>query len=161
MKFLPILTFLVLNFLGLYWGGKSTGAGVTSEWYAELDKAPWTPPGWVFGVAWTVVMVGFSWFMAGIWRGTAGMEGGARTAWMVAFVVAWILNVLWNPVFFAWHQLGAAMAVLLMLTLCIVGMAWKSHGVPADGQWRWGVLPYVVWLGLACSLNLYAWVKAL
>lgn len=158
MKSLPLVLFLIVNFAGLYWGGKSTGPGVTSEWYAELPKAPWTPPGWVFGAAWTVVMVGFSWFMAGIWRGTEGWE---RTAWMAAFVVSWGLNVLWNPMFFTWHQLGAAMAVLLTLTLCIVGMAWKSHGVSADGQWHWGVLPYVVWLGLACSLNLYSWSKVL
>jgi hypothetical protein len=63
---LPFLAFVLLNFLGLYIGGRFTGPGVTSSWYQTLDQAPWTPPGWVFGVAWTTVMIGFSWFMAWI-----------------------------------------------------------------------------------------------
>ena len=46
-----IIIFLVLNFGALGIGGLFTGKGVPSEWYNELNKAPWSPPGWVFGFA--------------------------------------------------------------------------------------------------------------
>ena len=122
---LPFLAFVLLNFLGLYIGGRFTGPGVTSSWYQTLDQAPWTPPGWVFGVAWTTVMIGFSWFMAGVWQGTSGE---VRSRWMLAFAALWLLNVAWNPVFFVWHQLAAALVILVLLLLWVVGKNWTRFG---------------------------------
>ncbi|MDG2281196.1 MAG: tryptophan-rich sensory protein, partial [Flavicella sp.] len=49
-----ILLFLVLNFTALAVGGLFTGTGVSSDWYQNLNQAPWTPPGWVFGFMWTL-----------------------------------------------------------------------------------------------------------
>ena len=63
MIFKTIL-FLVINFAALAVGGIFTGKGVVSEWYLSLSKAPWTPPGWVFGAAWTTIMVCFAIYMA-------------------------------------------------------------------------------------------------
>ena len=37
-------------------GGRWTETGPGS-WYAGLDLAPWTPPGWLFGAAWTLLYV--------------------------------------------------------------------------------------------------------
>ena len=45
------IAFLILNFLALAVGGLFTGKGVPSEWYVNLARAPWEPPGWVFGSA--------------------------------------------------------------------------------------------------------------
>ena len=59
-----ILIFLVINFAALGIGGFFTGPGVSSDWYTNLNQAPWTPPGWVFGAAWTTIMICFSFFMA-------------------------------------------------------------------------------------------------
>lgn len=149
---LPFLAFVLLNFLGLYIGGRFTGPGVTSSWYQTLDQAPWTPPGWVFGVAWTTVMIGFSWFMAGVWQGTSGE---VKSRWMLAFAALWLLNVAWNPVFFVWHQLAAALVILVLLLLGVVAFAWASQNVNAAGSWRWGILPYLLWLLVATSLNVW------
>lgn len=156
MKILPFLVFALVNFVGLYFGGRFTTEGVQSEWYAELDKAPWTPPGWVFGAAWTLVMVGYSWFQAGIWRGT---EAGSRGLWIAAFALSWALNVLWNPVFFGWHGLGLGLVVLLLLQGTISWMAFQSHGVGSTGLWRWAMLPYWLWLWVAISLNAWAFFQ--
>ena len=56
--------FLVINFAALGLGGLFTRSGVPSEWYQDLDKAPWAPPGWVFGAAWTLIMLCFSVYRA-------------------------------------------------------------------------------------------------
>lgn len=59
-----IALFLVLNFAALGIGGLFSGQGVPSDWYTGLNKAPWTPPGWVFGSAWTIIMICFAIYMA-------------------------------------------------------------------------------------------------
>lgn len=59
-----LILFLILNFGALALGGLFTNNGVNSEWYTNLNKAPWTPPGWVFGFAWTTIMICFSIYMA-------------------------------------------------------------------------------------------------
>ena len=52
-----LFVFLLINFGALALGGLFTSDGVISDWYEQLNKAPWTPPGWVFGAAWTTIMV--------------------------------------------------------------------------------------------------------
>ena len=62
------ILFLVLNFAALGVGGLYSEGGATSDWYNELNRAPWTPPGWVFGVAWTFIMLCFAVYMAFAWQ---------------------------------------------------------------------------------------------
>ena len=60
---LRIIIFLFINFTGLFLGGLFTQEGVPSDWYQNLNKAPWTPPDWLFGFAWTTIMICFSIFL--------------------------------------------------------------------------------------------------
>jgi len=52
-----LLLFLIINFGGLALGSYLMNDGPNSTWYNDLNQAPWTPPGWVFGAAWTVIMI--------------------------------------------------------------------------------------------------------
>ncbi|HNY02678.1 MAG TPA: tryptophan-rich sensory protein [Bacteroidales bacterium] len=147
-----IIIFLVLNFGALAIGGIFTGKGVPSDWYAGLDKAPWTSPGWVFGFAWTTLMICFSLYMAYLWPAVPE----ARML-VVIFACQWILNVAWNPVFFYFHRTGAALMVILLLTV-VVGYL-LVHSWPAMGWKSALLLPYFLWLLVAVSLNGYVWMK--
>jgi benzodiazapine receptor len=90
-----ILLFLVLNFTALAVGGLFTGKGVSSNWYQNLNQAPWTPPGWVFGFMWTLLMICFAIYMA--YLISTKMN---RKKIILLFAIQWVLNVAWNPVFF-------------------------------------------------------------
>ena len=147
--FLSCLAFGALNFLGLAIGGMATGPGVASDWYASLEKAPWTPPGWVFGAAWTLVMLGFTVFIAHWWA-EAKLQGKSASV-LRLFALAWVLNVAWNPLFFGAHQAG--WALLEILTLFAVILALARQGWSQAGVARWGILPYLIWLCVATSLN--------
>ena len=143
-----LILFLVLNFAALGIGGYLSGSGAASEWYADLNKAPWTPPGWVFGVAWTSIMICFSIYMAYLWP---LLE--SKKQLIVLFSLQWILNVAWNPAFFYYHNPLIGMILITTLTLLLSFMFFSYY---SNMQLRSIFLaPYVLWLLIACSLNAY------
>ena len=69
MKFYQLLiAFLFINFSGLAIGSWLMNNGPLTIWYQNLNQAPWTPPGWVFGFAWTSIMICFSIYLAYLFR---------------------------------------------------------------------------------------------
>ena len=143
-----LLIFLVLNFIALAIGGLFTGSGVSSNWYQELNKAPWTPPGWVFGVAWTFIMVAFSFFMAFWWEIAEHKKEVA-----ILFGIQWILNVSWNPIFFYAQQVILGLLVITSLTVLVSYLFfgnWKKLRIKIVF-----ILPYLILLVIATSLNAY------
>jgi tryptophan-rich sensory protein len=143
------LGFLFLNFLGLAIGSLWTDNGVTSQWYSELNKAPWTPSGWVFGFAWTTIMICLS-----VWNSIAWKNKDKDIQTLYYF--SWILNVLWNPIFFLYHNLVLSSFVILILTVLI---GFLLHDTRLKGSWSYILLiPYFLWLNIASSLNLYSWI---
>ena len=146
------IIFLIINFAALGIGGWLMDKGPVSEWYLSLDKAPWTPPGWVFGAAWTFIMITFAVYMAYAWSAANNL-----TALLVVFILQWLLNVAWNPIFFKFHLTVLGLVCIISLTIVVAylfinymhPMKWKSLFV----------LPYLVWLLLAASLNAYIVIK--
>ncbi|GAB4376657.1 MAG: tryptophan-rich sensory protein [Salibacteraceae bacterium] len=143
-----LVIFLVINFGALALGGFFTGRGVSSEWYLGLSKAPWTPPGWVFGFSWTTIMICFSFYMAGLWPQVANGKVLA-----ILFSTQWILNVGWNPVFFYFHHVGLGLAIISLLSILVAAifvLYW-----PEMRYKSMLLLPYIIWLLIATSLNGY------
>jgi benzodiazapine receptor len=147
-----LIIFLLLNFAALAIGGLFTGKGVPSDWYAGLAKAPWTPPGWVFGAAWTTIMICFSFYMAYLWPATEN-----KNLLIGLYVVQWILNVAWNPAFFYFNNVIGGLVIITGLTI-LVGIFlfyyWPQMKLKAIF-----VLPYFIWLLIATSLNGYIYVN--
>jgi len=146
-----LLVFLLINFSALGIGSWLMNNGPSSNWYLALNKAPWTPPGWVFGVAWTVIMICFSVYLSYLVKIEV-----ANTFWSL-FIIQFVLNVSWNFVFFNQHATGLALIIILLLTV-LVGyylfiffseMRLKSLLI----------VPYFVWLLIATSLNAYSYLK--
>ncbi len=148
---LRILLFLVLTFGGLAIGGLFTGTGVSSDWYQTLLKAPWTPPGWVFGAAWSTIMVCYSLFMAVAWDKVAN-----RRELLILFGIQWILNVSWNPLFFYLHWVLVSLLVICLLTVLMGWFLFKYKKEMKVGTTA--LLPYFVWLIIATSLNAYIYL---
>ncbi len=142
------LIFLALNFGALAIGGFFTGDGVPSDWYQELDKAPWTPPGWVFGFAWSLIMVCLSIFMTKAYK--AVRHGKILLS---LYALQLILNIVWNPIFFYYHDVVLGLMVIVALTILVMYMyiRYREKLKP----WSYLLLPYVIWLCIASSLNAY------
>jgi tryptophan-rich sensory protein len=146
-----LVVFMLLNFGALLLGGFLQGEGARSEWYRGLEIAPWTPPGWLFGVAWFTIMLCFSFYMA------YATELKHLNLLIILFIIQWVLNVSWNAVFFRYHLPAPGLVVIILLTI-VVG--WFFIYGLKDMQWKSALaLPYLIWLLLASSLNAYIWLR--
>jgi len=143
---LTLFAFLMLNFGGLALGSLWTDPGTSSVWYDTVLKAPWTPPGFVFGLAWTTIMVCFSIFMTSLYFKKIGKFNPI-------ILISWILNILWSPLFFHLHWLWIAVLVIAALTV-VIGKMIQDVRTQVGQEWLL-LLPYFVWLNIATSLNLY------
>jgi len=145
------IIFLILNFGALAIGGIFTGEGVPSDWYASLNKAPWTPPGWVFGFAWTTIMICFSVYLAYLWP-----KIDNKPLIIGLYLAQWILNVAWNPIFFYLHQVANALIVICLLTLLVGFFLFYFRSLLKTKSLL--ILPYFIWLLIATSLNGYVFI---
>lgn len=140
--------FLVLCFGVAAIGGVSTAQGI-AEWYPTLDKPPWTPPNWAFGPVWTTLYTLMA--VAGWNVARRGNAAGPMT-W---FGIQLALNALWSPVFFAWQQTGPALLVITLLwgaivaTIAAFGLRSRLSAIL--------LVPYVIWVSLAWTLNAWIW----
>ena len=142
------ILFLVINFGGLALGSWLMDGASTGSWYNMLNKAPWTPPGWVFGVAWATIMLAFSWYLAELFYNRE-----SQFLWgLYAFQV--ILNVSWNWVFFNLQLTNIGLIVISLLTLVIFYyfITFRNDRLKHA---KYLLLPYMIWLCIATSLNAY------
>jgi len=138
-----LISFLILNFGALGLGSWLMNNGPRSEWYINLNQAPWTPPGWAFGVAWTLIMICFSVYMAQLYIKFPTKEV------ITLFALQFFLNVIWNYVFFNQHLILLGFLVIILLTILVCYFFFKFQ----DIQTRYLLLPYIIWLCIATSLN--------
>jgi benzodiazapine receptor len=143
-----ILLFLVLNFTALAVGGLFTGKGVSSNWYQNLNQAPWTPPGWVFGFMWTLIMICFAIYMAYLLSTKRN-----RKKIILLFAIQWVLNVAWNPLFFHYQAVLAGLITISLLTILVAYFLFNYKKELKTKSLL--IAPYLIWLLIATSLNLY------
>jgi tryptophan-rich sensory protein len=146
-QLVKIIVFLVLNFGALALGSFLMGGSpAENTWYIELKRAPWTPPGYFFGLAWTTIMILFTVFL---------VKNFSWNKRFIALLIShYILNIGWNPIFFKLHLLVAGCVVIALLFgtvfsfLFIVEKSKRTSSILL-------LLPYLLWLFVALSLNLY------
>ena len=148
MKFYKgLLLFILINFSSLAIGTWLMNDGPRTEWYINLNQAPWSPPGWVFGVAWSSIMILFSVYMSFL------IQVNRSKKVLLLFSAQFVLNIIWNYLFFNQHfiNLGLLNIILLTVLMFYFLIAFKD----SLKNKRFYVLPYCIWLVLATSLNLY------
>jgi benzodiazapine receptor len=143
---------LFLTYLAACGAAAATGAMFQpGDWYRNLNKPRWTPPDWLFPVAWTVLYLCMS--VAAARVAMLPDTGQALALWSVQIA----LNTLWTPVFFGLRRIGAGLAVLALLWLAVAATMlafWQVDRIA-------GLLfvPYLVWVSVAGALNRSVWVR--
>ncbi|MEE4920963.1 TspO/MBR family protein [Pseudomonas alliivorans] len=115
------------------------------QWYESLKKPGFTPPNWLFPVAWTIIYLLLAW--AGYRLSL--MPGSQAVLALWAAQIA--LNTLWTPVFFGAHKPFAGMVIIILLWLVVAAMVVMALSL--DVITGLILFPYLVWLCVAAALN--------
>ena len=135
----------------------STGAVYKpGRWYEGLSKPGWTPPNWLFPLAWLVLYI---LIVISAWRVATALAAGAFAAETAALAAAGLafwaaqmtLNALWSPLFFGIRRPGAALVCLVFMWLAILGTILCFAQV--DGVAAAILVPYLIWTSYAGALN--------
>jgi tryptophan-rich sensory protein len=118
-------------------------------WYAGLTKPFWTPPPIAFPIVWTALYILMAIALWRLWD-RAGPSKTRRRA-IGLFFIQLALNAVWSPVFFGWHEIWIALAIILLLLLSIA--ATIAASLRADRCAAWLLMPYVVWVAYAATIN--------
>lgn len=139
-----IPTVVLLGFLS----GMVGSSGPDNPWFAALEKPAIYPPPALFGIVWTVLYV-----LMGFAAALVCAAWGARwRPWaIVAFVVQFAINLAWSPVFFALHDIPAALAVILALDVAVIVTIWLFSKVRPAAAWL--LVPYLAWILFATLLT--------
>ncbi len=125
----------------------------TYNWYSQLIKPTWAPPGWLFGPVWSVLYAVIAvTYGAVLYRAFTG-----KISWLVAlpFVLNLIFNLAFTPIQFGLkNNLLASLDILLVLGTLIWALVavWR-----ASPDLRWVVyanIPYLLWVLFATGLQL-------
>ena len=142
---LVVMPFVLL--LGIL-SGRASNSGYGNLWFAALAKPEAMPPGWVFGLAWTLlyILIGLALAMVLHARGARG-----RGLAVGLFAAQLLLNYAWSPVFFALHDVGLALAMLMAMLVLTVATTMLFARIRKTAALL--MLPYVAWLCFAAYLT--------
>ncbi|MFP5435825.1 MAG: TspO/MBR family protein [Alphaproteobacteria bacterium] len=141
---LTVPAIVLLGFLS----GRLANSGYGNRWFDALEKPALMPPGWLFGVAWTIlyILMGLALAIVLHARGAKG-----RGPAIVLFLVQLLMNLAWSPLFFRAHQVGSALMLILALIVVVAITIWLFTRIRRVAGLL--LLPYLAWLAFASFLN--------
>jgi benzodiazapine receptor len=151
--------FALAAFLAIAFAVAALGSLATLDnvdgWYADAEKAFWTPPNAVFGPVWTVLYTLMSVAAWLVWRRPDSTD---RRVALGAYIGQLALNAIWTPLFFGLYPaagsfaLWLAFAVIVTLDVAVLVTMlrfWRVRRLAAVL-----LIPYWAWVLYATTLNL-------
>ncbi len=137
-----ILICLLLGMLSGYLSGSGP-----NTWYHQLQQPSFTPPAWLFGPVWTVLYI-----MIGITAGYLWSRRKDARSLFNLFVLQLILNLIWSPIFFGFHQINLAAINICLLWLFLIILLVRAAASHRCVTYL--LLPYTTWVSFAMVLNI-------
>lgn len=142
------MDFLLFGLFILTCGAAATTGAVfpPGKWYETLAKPSWTPPDWVFPLAWTSIYLLISFAGARV----AVLDGNAYA--MAFWAMQAGFSTLWTPVFFGLRRMKGALLVMIPLWASVAGCVITHFQL--DTWAGLAFVPYLIWVSVAAALNL-------
>lgn len=122
--------------------------------FESLNQPPLSPPGWLFGVVWTILytLMGISTYL--VVRSDASETQINRA--LSVYVYQLIANFLWPTFFFNFGWYLFSFIWLIFLWVLVLIMIVRFYQISkAAGLLQ---IPYLIWLTFAAYLNLGIWL---
>lgn len=118
------------------------------NFYKKLKKPPLTPAPKVFKTAWIILYLLMFTALSAV---LIEPESDLRTKAIGFFVLQFLLNMLWSPVFFIFEMPKAALLLTIMLVIAVGTTIYFFSQVSLFAFLL--LLPYWFWVCFACYLN--------
>jgi benzodiazapine receptor len=128
-------------------GGLATAPKIAT-WYAALNKPSFTPPDYVFPIAWNIL---YALMAISLWRLWQAGESEMRHRAITLFLLQLAVNLAWSWIFFGAESIRGGLAAILALDALVIWTiyaAWQTDRIAAAL-----LLPYLLWIGYATALN--------
>lgn len=146
-----IISILLAQGVGLLSGFLSMTA---SSDYANFNKPPFSPPGWVFPVVWTILFFLMAVAAYRIWmKGKAGEDVSKA---LTLYCTQLFLNFLWSIIFFRFRLYAIAFLELLLLLVFILLTCFEFFRIDKTSGYL--MIPYIAWVSFAGVLNFAIWM---
>ena len=145
--------FTVPLIVGLgFLSGRLSGSGPDNPWFAALAKPAIFPPPVTFAIVWVALYVAMGVALAMVLSARGAPGRGVAVG---IFAAQLLVNLAWSPIFFALHQIMAALVVIVVLVPLVALAAWLLWRVrPMAGAL---LLPYLAWVCFAALLTFQFW----
>ena len=121
-----------------------------NNWYETLNRAPWSPPNYVFGIVWPILyllmFISFSLVFS-----NKKCKGLCEP--LLFFLLQLVLNLGWTTIFFRFRQLVAGLIVITAIIGITGYTAYRFYSIDKTASIL--LIPYLLWLCVAFSLNAY------
>ncbi|WP_146621122.1 TspO/MBR family protein [Enterococcus florum] len=134
-----------VTLLGMLSGISATNA---RAYYQELTLPSFAPPGWLFGPVWIVlyILMGVTFYLILIHPSET-----QKKVMIPLFIVQFILNFLWSPIFFGLqNNLLAVVDITALWILLVIQQLYYLRHKPL-AMWLMG--PYFLWVTFASVLS--------
>ena len=138
---LGIILVLIYAFGSGIWVSSSPG------WYASLNRPPWQPPDFIFGLIWpyNFIMLGVAAFNV-----AQSLNRIQTNSWLTLFALSITAALIWAYQFYVPHNLtfaAIALGVTALLTIPVLYLTFKASLLV-------GILliPYQLWVVIATTL---------
>ena len=138
----PKISVIALVLITYIVGSLASSSAGTDLWYQSLIKSNLNPPGYVFGIVWSILYL-----LMGItaWRTFYTIKN--------LFYIQLFFNAIWSWLFFSFHLPVISLVdiwILIFINIKILFMVLKQDKLAA-----FLYTPYIVWLFFASYLNLF------
>jgi tryptophan-rich sensory protein len=147
MEFKFVATVIGIGLVLVYAFGSGIWVSSSPGWYASLNRPPWQPPSFVFGIIWpyNFIMLGVAAFNI-----AQSLTRTQTITWLLFFAASVTSALVWAYQFYVPHNLSIAaiaLGIAALLTLPVLYLTFKASLLI-------GLLlvPYQVWVAIAATL---------
>lgn len=129
----------------------AVGSGVwvsnAPGWYSSLNRPPWQPPDFVFGIIWP-----YNFIILGVaaYNVAQSLNRTETILWLIFFATSVVSALTWAYQFYVPHNLSfaaIALGIAALLTLPVLYLTFKASILTGLL-----LLPYQVWVAIATTL---------
>ena len=144
-KILSFILFALITYSASVIGSIAT-IEFKEPWYSLLIKPSSNPPGWVFAPVWSTLYLMMT---IAIWSFWHSKNKDMNTVYI--YFIHIIFNTTWSIVFFVFHKIVLALAVLVFLIFLIIVLMIRFRRVNIISFYL--MIPYLLWCCYALFLN--------